>query len=111
MTEEKTGDFMEKPVTTTEVPMCLPFEYATGYHSKQLKPCLCVVQNYRFQFKTVIGEKMDCYQNIICLSFPLRKIKPIKRNSSSKKFILDLTRKFRNRISCPLRTRSILCII
>ena len=33
------------------------FEQATGDHSKQLRPCLCMVQNYQFQIEIVVGGK------------------------------------------------------
>ena len=46
--------------------MWLPFEHATGDHSKQLKPCLYVIQNYWFPLKTIIGRKIDCW-NLIYL--------------------------------------------
>ena len=49
----------------TETPIRLPFKRATGDYSKQLKPCLYVVQNYRFQFKIVIGGKMDSHRYFI----------------------------------------------
>ena len=58
--------------------MHLPFEHATDDHSQQLRPCLQVVQNYRFQFEIVVGGKIDCYPKFICLSFPLRKNKLTK---------------------------------
>ena len=35
--------------------MHLPFEHATDDHSQQLRPCLQVVQNYRFEFEIVVG--------------------------------------------------------
>ena len=39
-------DFMKKHATATGTSVRLPVEHATGDHSKQLRPCLYVVQNY-----------------------------------------------------------------
>ena len=50
--------------------------FRTGDYSKQLRPCLYVVQN--FQFEIFIGGKIDCYQNFICLFFPSKNNKAIK---------------------------------
>ena len=52
--------------------------HATGGHSKQLRPCSFMNQNYLFPFEIVIVGKMDCYQNFIYLSFLSRKNKSIK---------------------------------
>ena len=49
--------------------MHLPVEHMTADHLKQLRPCLYVVQNYRFQFEMAIAGKMDCHQNFISLWF------------------------------------------
>ena len=58
--------------------MRLSFDHVTGDRSKQIRPCLCMFENYRFQFEIAIGWKIDCYQNFGFLSFPSRKNKPIK---------------------------------
>ena len=47
--------------------MHLPLEHMTADHLKQLRPCLYVVQNYRFQFEMAIAGKMDCHQNFVRL--------------------------------------------
>ena len=59
------------------------FEHATGDHSKQFRPSLEVVQNYRFQFEIVIGE--NGLLSKFYLSFLSRKNKPIKSKENSKK--------------------------
>ena len=46
------------------------FEHMQGDHSRQLKPCLYVVQSYRFQIEIVIVGKIDFHQHFDCLPFP-----------------------------------------
>ena len=38
-------------------------------HSKQRRPCIYVVRNYRFHFEIVIGEKMERDRNFAHSSF------------------------------------------
>ena len=61
MTEEKQLGFIEKHETATLVLICLPFNHLTGDHSKLLRPCLYMVQNYQFPFEIAIGRKIDFY--------------------------------------------------
>ena len=65
--------------------MRLPFEHATGDHSKQLRACLYVVQNDRFQFEVVfLGGGMDYYQNFIYLS--RKKLNQLKASKTPRGF-------------------------
>ena len=75
---KKNRDFKKKIQQLRKTLIHLSFEHVTGDHSKQLKPCLYVVQNYWFQIEIVIVEKIDFYQHFDCLPFPPRKNKPIK---------------------------------
>ena len=65
MAEEKHGDFMKKKISSHLNPYAPSFRTCEGDHSKEIRPCLNVVQNYRFQFEIVIRGKMDCYRNFI----------------------------------------------
>ena len=56
MAEEKHGDFIKK-FNSYLNPHTSFFQNMKGHHSKQLKPCLYMVQNYSFQFEIDIGEK------------------------------------------------------
>ena len=71
-------------------------------HSKQRRPCIYAVRNYRFHFEIVIGEKMERHRNFVH-SFFREKINRLKASK-----IPNLTRKIRNMVSCPLRTRTLL---
>ena len=68
MTEEKRGDFIKKTCTSNLNAMCLHFKNATGDHSKQIRPCLYVDQNYRFQFETVIAGKWTIIEILFIFS-------------------------------------------
>ena len=59
----------------------------TGDHSKQLRPCLYVAQNYQLHFEIVIGGKMDCYWNLIYL-FGWEKINQLKASKIPISFLL-----------------------
>ena len=73
MTKEKCEDFMKKHAWHDD----------HGDHLKQLKPCLYVVQNYRFQFKIVIGRKWTVIKILfVYLSEKAIKLKVIKIPSS-----------------------------
>ena len=57
MTEENRETFMKKTCNNKLNPMHFPFDHATGDHWKQIRRCLYVLQNYRFQFEIVAGGK------------------------------------------------------
>ena len=58
--------------------MCLPFQHATGDHSKQLRLCLYVVQNYRFQLEIIIAEKWTVTEILFAYFFRREKINQLK---------------------------------
>lgn len=75
---KKNRDFMKKIQQLRKTLIHFSFEHMKGDHSKQLKPCLYVVQSYRFQIEIVIVEKICFHQHFDCLPFPPMKNKPIK---------------------------------
>ena len=79
--------------------MHLCFKHVTSDHSKQLRPCLYVVQN-SIPIQNSYWE-ISCNWNFIYLFCQERK--PIKSKLKSKTFSPNLTRKFWNKIFCLLR--------
>ena len=68
MTEGKRGDSIRKTCTSNLNAMCLHFKHATGDYSKQIRPCLYVDQNYRFQFEIVIVGKRTIIEILFIFS-------------------------------------------
>ena len=111
MAKVKHGDFMKNMQQQPKLQCAFLSNMRQVTIQNNLYVVIYMIQNYQIQFEIVIVGKMDCYWNFICLCFPSRKNKLIKSKELSKKFSPNLTRKFRNKIFCPLRTRAILDIM
>ena len=85
---KKNRDFMKKIQQIRKTLIHFSFEHMKGDHSKQLKPCLYVVQSYRFQIEIVIVGKIDFHQHFLCLPFHRRKINQLKTSKIPKSFFV-----------------------
>ena len=80
-------------------------EHAMSDHSKQLRPCLYVVQNYQFQFEIVFFlGKWNVIDILFVYLFLREKINQLQVKNKP----INPTRKLQNKIFCSLRMRPIL---
>ena len=101
MAYEKHVDFMRKHITTSKITFGGSYFFSNSQQEtiqNILDPANTRLKNIGFKSKKVTRRKMNCYQNLIYLSFPPRKIESIKSKKNLKKFSPSLTRKLQIKI-------------